>query len=110
MFAAPLFAFRFEAQVWLPACGVLVAFCLISSAVYLLDPLAGEVLLYRLIQVGYSLQLKRMPLLDLFCLPSGFLLRAIAGALGACRTFPQEQSSLLPLLVGRFERCHQPRA
>ena len=65
MFAAPLFAFRFEAQVWLPACGVLVAFCLISSAVYLLDPLAGEVLLYRLIQVGYSLQLKRMPLLDL---------------------------------------------
>jgi 4-hydroxybenzoate polyprenyltransferase len=36
-FAAPLFAFRFEADVWLPAAGALVAFCLISSAIYLLN-------------------------------------------------------------------------
>jgi 4-hydroxybenzoate polyprenyltransferase len=131
-FAAPLFAFRFEADVWLPAAGALVAFCLISSAIYLLNdcldvaadrahpskrnrpiaaglvsvpvalttaavlavvslsfaawvapPLAGVVLLYGLIQVGYCLQLKRMPLLDLFCIASGFLLRAIAGAVAA---------------------------
>jgi decaprenyl-phosphate phosphoribosyltransferase len=129
VFAAPLFAFRFEADVWLPAGGALVAFCLISSAIYLLNdcldvaadrahpskrnrpiaaglvsvqaalttaavlavaslsfaawvapPLAGVVLLYGLIQVGYCLQLKRLPLLDLFCIASGFLLRAIAGA------------------------------
>ncbi|WP_094561186.1 decaprenyl-phosphate phosphoribosyltransferase [Synechococcus sp. 8F6] len=132
VFAAPLFAFRFEADVWLPAAGALVAFCLISSAIYLLNdcldvaadrahpskrnrpiaaglvsvptalttaavlavvslsfaawvapPLAGVVLLYGLIQVGYCLQLKRMPLLDLFCIASGFLLRAIAGAVAA---------------------------
>jgi 4-hydroxybenzoate polyprenyltransferase len=132
VFAAPLFAFRFEADVWLPAGGALVAFCLISSAIYLLNdcldvaadwahtskrnrpiaaglvsvpaalttaavlvvvslsfaawvapPLAGVVLLYGLIQVGYCLQLKRMPLLDLFCIASGFLLRAIAGAVAA---------------------------
>jgi len=132
VFAAPLFAFRFEAGVWLPACGALVAFCLISSAIYLLNDcldvaadrahpskrsrpiaaglvsvpaalltavvlavvslslaawtapaLAGVVLLYGLIQVGYCLQLKRMPLLDLFCIASGFLLRAIAGAAAA---------------------------
>jgi len=132
VFAAPLFAFRFDAAVWLPACGALVAFCLISSAIYLLNdcldvaadrahpskrhrpiaaglvsvpaalltavvlavvslslaawtspPLAGVVLLYGLIQVGYCLQLKRMPLLDLFCIASGFLLRAIAGAAAA---------------------------
>jgi decaprenyl-phosphate phosphoribosyltransferase len=132
VFAAPLFAFRFEAAVWLPAAGALVAFCLISSAIYLLNDcldvasdrahpskryrpiaaglvsvpaalttaavlsvvsltlaawitsaLAGVVLLYGLIQVGYCLQLKRQPLLDLFCIASGFLLRAIAGAVAA---------------------------
>ena len=37
VFAAPLFAFRFEADVWLRAGGALVAFCLISSAIYLLN-------------------------------------------------------------------------
>jgi decaprenyl-phosphate phosphoribosyltransferase len=132
VFAAPLFAFRFETGVWLPAGGALVAFCLISSAIYLLNDcldvaadrahptkrnrpiaaglvsvpaaltmaaafamvslsfaawvapaLAGVVLLYGLIQVGYCLQFKRMPLLDLFCIASGFLLRAIAGAVAA---------------------------
>ena len=132
VFAAPLFAFCFEAYLWLPAVGALVAFCLISSAIYLLNDcldvaadrahptkrnrpiaagllsvpaalttaavlavvslslaawvapaLAGIVLLYGLIQVGYCFQLKRMPLLDLFCIASGFLLRAIAGAVAA---------------------------
>ena len=128
VFAAPLFAFRFETDVWLRAGGALAAFCLISSAIYLLNDcldvqadrahpskrhrpiaaglvsvptslatgvvlaaaslslatlitpaLAGVILLYGLIQVGYCFQLKRMPLLDLFCIASGFLLRAIAG-------------------------------
>jgi 4-hydroxybenzoate polyprenyltransferase len=132
VFAAPLFAFRFEAHIWLAAGGSLVAFCLISSAIYLLNDsldvvsdrahpskryrpiaaglvsvpaalataavlalvslglaawitpaLAAVVLLYGLIQVGYCLQLKRMPLLDLFCIASGFLLRSIAGAVAA---------------------------
>lgn len=132
VFAAPLFAFRFDANVWLPATEALVAFCLISSAIYLLNDcldvaadrahpskrnrpiasglvsmpaaqataavlavvsltlaalvgpaLAGCVLLYGLIQVGYCMQLKRVPLLDLFCIASGFLLRAIAGAVAA---------------------------
>lgn len=128
VFAAPLFAFRFEAGVWLSSCVALVAFCLISSSIYLLNDcldlaadrahpskchrpiaaglvsvpaalftaavlsmvslslasmitpvLAGVVLAYGLIQVGYCLRFKRMPLLDLFCIASGFLLRAIAG-------------------------------
>jgi decaprenyl-phosphate phosphoribosyltransferase len=128
VFAASLFAFRFEAEVWLRAGGALVAFCLLSSAIYLLNDcldvaadrahpskrhrpiaaglvsvptalatagllavaslslgawitptLAGVLLLYGLIQLGYCLQFKRMPLLDLFCIASGFLLRAIAG-------------------------------
>ena len=34
---------------------------------------------YALIQVGYCLRLKHEPLLDIFCIASGFLLRAMAG-------------------------------
>jgi decaprenyl-phosphate phosphoribosyltransferase len=132
VFAAPLFAFNLEAFVWFRSGGALVAFCLISSAIYLLNDcldvaadrahpskrfrpiaaglisvpvalaaaavlavmsvslaamvvpaLAGVVLLYALIQVGYCLHFKSMPLLDLFCIASGFLLRAIAGAVAA---------------------------
>ena len=132
VYAAPLFSFRFEAALWLPATGALLAFCLISSATYLFNdcldvavdrghpskclrpiaaglvpvPLAlvsaavlaalslslalwiapvlgAVVLLYGLIQVAYCLHLKQMPLLDLFCIASGFLLRATAGALAS---------------------------
>ena len=132
VFAAPLFAFTVDADIWLAAYGSLVAFCLISSAIYLLNdsldveadrqhprkryrpiaagevsvplalitsallavisltlaaalsaPLAGVILAYGLIQVGYCLRLKREPLLDLFCIAAGFLLRAIAGGVAA---------------------------
>ena len=132
VFAAPLFSFRFDSDIWLPACGALVAFCMVSSAVYLLNdsldieadrqhhrkryrpiaaglvsvtmalaasallavssltlaeaitaPLAVVTLAYALVQVGYCLRLKREPLLDLCCIGSGFLLRAIAGGVAA---------------------------
>lgn len=132
VFAAPLFSFKFESEIWFPALGALTAFCLISSAVYLLNdcldvtsdrahpskchrPIAAGlvsvqaamllavvlasaslclaawtgplllavVMLYGLIQVAYCLKLKRIPLFDLFCIASGFLLRAIAGAAAA---------------------------
>ena len=132
VFAAPLFAFRIDADVWLAACVSLTAFCLISSAIYLLNDsldveadrqhprkryrpiaaglvsvpmalatavllagisltlaaavsalLSGVILAYALIQVGYCLRLKREPLLDLFCIASGFLLRAMAGGVAA---------------------------
>ena len=132
VFAAPLFSFRILLDIWLPAGAALVAFCLISSAVYLLNDcldvevdrahpskcnrpiaagwvsvpsaigtavllallsiglaiwitptLAWVVLVYALIQVGYCFRLKHIPVLDLFCIASGFLLRAIAGAVAA---------------------------
>jgi 4-hydroxybenzoate polyprenyltransferase len=128
VFAAPLFAFNLDPDLWWRASAALVAFCLISSSIYLLNDcldvaadrahprkcrrpiaaglvsvpaalttgallavaslslaawistmLAAVVLLYGLIQVGYCLKFKQMPLLDLFCIASGFLLRAIAG-------------------------------
>ena len=37
------------------------------------------ILTYAIIQVGYCLRFKHEPLLDLFCIASGFLLRAMAG-------------------------------
>ena len=132
VFAAPLFAFTVNADIWLAASGSLVAFCLISSSIYLLNdsldveadklhplkryrpiaagqvsvplalttsallavisltlaaaisaPLVGVILAYGSIQVGYCLHLKREPLLDLFCIAAGFLLRAMAGGVAA---------------------------
>ncbi len=132
MFAAPVFVFTVEVDIWLCASGALVAFCLVSSATYLLNDsldveaerqhprkrnrpiaaglvsvpmarstsallavisltlaaaisasLAVVILAYGLIQVGYCLRLKREPLLDLFCIAAGFLLRAMAGGVAA---------------------------
>lgn len=136
VFAGPLFTFRFESQIWLAATAALLAFCLISSAIYLVNdcldveadrahpskcrrPIAAGllsvptalgtavvlallslglawainpalgviVLVYGLIQLAYCLSLKRIPLLDLFCIASGFLLRAIAGVVSARLAF-----------------------
>jgi decaprenyl-phosphate phosphoribosyltransferase len=132
VFSAPLFAFTVDSEIWFAASWALVAFCLISSSIYLLNdsldveadrhhprkryrpiaaglvsvplalttsallavisltlaavlstPLAGVILAYGLIQVGYCLRLKREPLLDLFCIAAGFLLRAMAGGVAA---------------------------
>ncbi len=132
VFAGPLFSFRFDPDRWLGAALACLAFCLVSSAIYLINdvldvnddrqhpskrlrPIAsgrlsprlalvaavllilvsltlGLVLhgglalilvIYVLIQLAYCLRLKREPLLDLLCIASGFLLRAMAGVLGA---------------------------
>lgn len=132
VFAGPLFAFQMQSHVWVGATVAFVAFCLLSSAIYLLNDvvdvdsdrahpskrhrpiaagligvplalataallavislglgaavapgLAGVLLLYGLIQVGYCLQFKRAPLLDLFSIAAGFLLRAVAGVVAA---------------------------
>jgi decaprenyl-phosphate phosphoribosyltransferase len=61
------------------ATAAVLAVLSLSLASWITPALAGVVLLYRLIQVGYCFQLKRMPLLDLFHIASGFLLRARAG-------------------------------
>lgn len=128
VYASALFGFRSDPQIWLNSTVALLSFCLISSAVYLVNDvidveadrahpskcrrpipsgalpvpfalvaaavlfcaslavaasvsqaLAGVILAYALIQLAYCLQLKRQPLLDIFCIASGFLLRALAG-------------------------------
>lgn len=57
-----------------------VLFCSsLAVAASISQGLAGVILAYALIQLAYCLQLKRQPLLDIFCIASGFLLRALAG-------------------------------
>ena len=41
------------------------------------------ILLYFFIQISYCLKLKNQPILDIFCIASGFLLRGIAGLVAA---------------------------
>ncbi len=56
-----------------------LALASLSLAATLTPSLAMVVLAYALIQLAYCLGLKRQPLIDLFCIASGFLLRAVAG-------------------------------
>ena len=44
--------------------------------------------LYFLIQMAYCIRLKNEPILDIFCISSGFLLRAISGYRHLIRVFP----------------------
>lgn len=51
------------------------------SAAWLLSPSYAEVIgAYMILQLAYSLGLKRVALVDVFVIASGFLLRAVAGA------------------------------
>ncbi|WP_413324261.1 decaprenyl-phosphate phosphoribosyltransferase [Synechococcus sp. MIT S9503] len=54
-------------------------------------------IVYIVIQIFYCFYLKRKPLLDLFCIASGFLLRAIAGLAAAA---PESWSPWFLLTVG----------
>ena len=121
-----------EKSIWLPSVIAFICFCLMSSAVYLLNDcidikadqkhpikykrpiasglisknLAGYISIflillttfisalvniyltlilisYLLIQLIYCLKLKSKPLIDLFCISSGFLLRSISGLLAS---------------------------
>ena len=132
VFAAPLFSFQPELIIWKKSFETLFCFCLLSSAVYLLNdvidvksdrlhpikkyrPIAAKLLdirtacifsliliitslylgllvssylfiilsIYLIIQILYTLKLKEEPLFDLFCISSGFLLRAIGGGISS---------------------------
>lgn len=61
------------------AAAVLLFCASLALAASISHGLAGVILAYALIQLAYCLQLKRQPLLDIFCIASGFLLRALAG-------------------------------
>lgn len=67
-----------------PGAALLFALLLFAAGVgggFLVAPaLGGLLLLYAAIQVGYSTFLRRVVLLDVFCIASGFVIRVIAGA------------------------------
>ncbi len=76
----PLASGKLPKSVAIVALVVLVVVCL--PAAYFLQPtFAGIVLFYFVIQVFYSFYLKNIVIIDVFTLASGFVLRAVAGAL-----------------------------
>ena len=132
VFLAPLFAFSFDTQTLLTSIKAFIAFCLISSSIYLINDSIDKdkdkehptkkfraiasglvsiksafilslvyfslsfiigfsiniffgfiVFLYFLVQILYCFKLKQIPIIEFFCIASGFILRSIAGGVAA---------------------------
>ncbi len=66
---------------------IIISFFLLLSALILSFNLNNLlfliIFLYILIQIIYSLKLKKEPLLDIFCIAAGFLLRSISGGVAS---------------------------
>lgn len=132
VFLAPLFAFSFDKQTLLTSIKAFIAFCLISSSIYLINDSIDKdkdkehptkkfraiasglvsiksafilslvyfslsfiigfsiniffgfiVVLYFLVQILYCFKLKQIPIIEFFCIASGFILRSVAGGVAA---------------------------
>ena len=132
VFLAPLFAFSFDTQTLLTSIKAFIAFCLISSSIYLINDSIDKdkdkehptkkfraiasglvsiksafilslvyfslsliigfsiniffgfiLVLYFLVQILYCFKLKQIPIIEFFCIASGFILRSVAGGIAA---------------------------
>ena len=132
VFLAPLFAFSFDKQTFLTSIKAFIAFCLISSSIYLINDSIDKdkdkehptkkfraiasglvsiksafiislvyfslsliigfsiniffgfiLILYFLVQILYCIKLKQIPIIEFFCIASGFILRSVAGGVAA---------------------------
>ena len=132
VFLAPLFAFSFETKTLLTSSKAFIAFCLISSSIYLINDSIDKdkdkehptkkfraiasglvsiksafilslvylslslfigfsiniffgfiLVLYFLVQILYCFKLKQIPIIEFFCIASGFILRSVAGGVAA---------------------------
>ncbi len=132
VFLAPLFAFSFDTQTLLTSIKAFIAFCLISSSIYLINDSIDKdkdkehptkkfraiasglvsiksafiislvyfslsliigfsiniffgfiLILYFLVQILYCIKLKQIPIIEFFCIASGFILRSVAGGVAA---------------------------
>ena len=132
MFLAPLFAFSFERETFLVCIKAFIAFCLISSSIYLINDSIDKnkdkkhptkkfrliasglvsiksaiklsitllffsfligfslnsffgllLVLYFLVQILYCFKLKHLPIIEFFCVASGFIMRSIAGGVAS---------------------------
>ncbi len=61
------------------AAAAVLALLVLAGGLFM-PTVGGVIALYLAINVGYSLGLKRVPVVDLFCVASGFVLRVWAGA------------------------------
>lgn len=76
----PLASGKLPRSVAIVALIVLVVVC-VPAGFFLQPSFGGIVLLYFIIQIGYCFYLKNVVIIDVFTLASGFVLRAVAGAL-----------------------------
>ena len=132
VFLAPLFAFSFETETLLTSIKAFIAFCLISSSIYLINDSIDKnkdkehptkkfraiasglvsiksasilslvyfslsfiigfsiniffgfiLIVYFLLQIIYCFKLKNIPIIEFFCIASGFILRSVAGGVAA---------------------------
>jgi 4-hydroxybenzoate polyprenyltransferase len=56
-------------------------YAVLAASLFAMPAVAGVILAYVLINVLYCLKLKHVPVVDLFCIASGFVLRVLAGSL-----------------------------
>lgn len=55
-------------------------YCIVLISGSMIPALGGILLAYVVLNYGYTLKLKHMPVLDIFCIATGFVLRVYAGA------------------------------
>lgn len=67
-------------RAWLLAGGLAVAALMLAWSAN--PPVAGYVLGYLVLNIAYTLRLKQVVLLDIFCISAGFMLRILAGTDG----------------------------
>ena len=60
--------------------GLCIAFSISKEFLFIIS-------LYLIIQIAYCIELKRKPILDIFCIASGFLLRALSGVIATGVSF-----------------------
>ena len=60
--------------------GLCIAFIISKEFLFIIS-------LYLIIQIAYCIELKRKPILDIFCIASGFLLRALSGVIATGVSF-----------------------
>ncbi len=60
--------------------GLCIAFMISKAFLFIIS-------LYLIIQIAYCIELKRKPILDIFCIASGFLLRALSGVIATGVSF-----------------------
>jgi decaprenyl-phosphate phosphoribosyltransferase len=81
-----------------------------AAASYLSPAFATVALLYFLLNVAYSLQLKKLPYADVGCIALGFVLRVVAGGLATriqVSGYLLVCTALLALFLGFGKRSHE---